>query len=277
MANYYGIYFTREGRVLRLPINPEELPEERDNANTEYNVLGLGPLVIPRIPKPKVVSFSGYFPGLPRASLVDLLSFQPPEVYIRFFESAMNDGAPILYTPSRFYETGIPFAISQVGFYVLVTKFITREKGGETGDFYFELELTEYRDPSPQKVQIATPTTTPSTGGAAVSSAAQALSRTTAATTATTVQTAASALMASMAPTRSIPRGQIVVGSTAILNGGYYYSPEQQLPYITAAGLSVAVDRIEAGTLPAPVHVTALDGTALGWAAKSMLSEVKNQ
>lgn len=276
MPNFYGLYFTRDGVVMRLPVNPETLPVSRENANSEYNVLGLGPVTIPRIPKAREVKISGYFPGLPQANVLSLLNFKTPAQYIEFFQSAMNDRAPILFTPARFYETGIPFAISDVGFYVLVTKFDTEERGGETGDFYFDLECVERRDPAPAKVQIA------GTSGAAstASAAAAAASRARAAgveTTSAAAQTAA-ALTVSTEPVRSIPRGQIVVGSTATLNGGYYYSPELQQPYTPAAGLSVIVRRIEDGSLPAPVYVSdAASGEALGWVAKSMLSGVINK
>ena len=50
MANNYGIFFTKGSTVIRLPVNPEELPESRENANSEYNVLGVGPIMVPVFP-----------------------------------------------------------------------------------------------------------------------------------------------------------------------------------------------------------------------------------
>lgn len=50
-VNNFGLFFTRDGTVIRLPVNPEKLPVARDNDNSEYNVLGIGPIMIPRIPK----------------------------------------------------------------------------------------------------------------------------------------------------------------------------------------------------------------------------------
>ena len=38
------------------------------------------------------------------------------------------------------------------GFEVLITQFNTEERGGETGDFYYDLTLTEYRDYTPQSL-----------------------------------------------------------------------------------------------------------------------------
>ena len=142
-VNNFGLFFTRDGTVLRLPVNPEKLPVARDSDNGEYNVLGIGPIMIPRTPKQRVVTISSFFPGRVFPSVLTANEFQPPEFYITFFESAMNDKAPILYTPARYYEDGEPFMSGDSGFLVLVTQFSTEERGGETGDFYYDLELTE--------------------------------------------------------------------------------------------------------------------------------------
>lgn len=62
-VNNFGLFFTRDGTVIRLPVNPEKLPVARDNDNSEYNVLGIGPIMIPRIPKLREVTISSFFPG----------------------------------------------------------------------------------------------------------------------------------------------------------------------------------------------------------------------
>ena len=56
----YGLFFSRktDGLLLRLPINPEELPVVRETENDDENVLGLGPIMIPRIPGLRTV-FTG--------------------------------------------------------------------------------------------------------------------------------------------------------------------------------------------------------------------------
>ena len=100
----------------------------------------------------------------------------------------------LIYAVSRCYEDGTPYFVNDPGIHVLVTGFQTEERGGETGDFYYTLELTEYRDYSPLTVQIQTEATAEKPA------------------TATTEQT------------RSIPKGQLYVGMTATLNGKYFYS-----------------------------------------------------
>ena len=51
MENKYGLYLSREGTTVRLPVNPESYTINRDNDNGNYNVLGVGPIMIPRTPK----------------------------------------------------------------------------------------------------------------------------------------------------------------------------------------------------------------------------------
>ena len=108
--NFYSIYFTRNGQVVRLPFNPSELPDEQEAENGQYNVLGIGPLSIARDPNQRKVKISSFFPGTVGSSLTSLISFRPPEYYIEFFRSAMRDREPVLYTPTRIDELGIPQA-----------------------------------------------------------------------------------------------------------------------------------------------------------------------
>ena len=37
-VNNFGLFFTRDGTVIRLPVNPEKLPVARDNDNSEYMI-----------------------------------------------------------------------------------------------------------------------------------------------------------------------------------------------------------------------------------------------
>ena len=275
MANFYSIYFTHNGQVVRLPHNPSELPDTQDASNGEYNVLGLGPVMVPRTPNQRKISISNYFPGQVSASLTSLLSYRTPEYYIEFFRRAMASGDPVLYTPVRINEMGIPYAMSLTGCYVLVTRFDYREKGGETGDFYYDLECVEWRDYSPRRVQVVQDTapgaapTAPAARGAAVSALARTVTQTAAAAV-------SGALAASLEPSRQTPSQQLVVGSLCTLDGAYYESPDGSGPQTPAAGLQVTVSRIEAGTRRAPVYVKDTAGQALGWTGKEMLRVVSN-
>lgn len=247
MAIDYGLFFTRDGMVLRLPVNPEEFPIERDNENDDYNVLGLGPIMVPRTPSLKVITISSFFPGRVAPYVLTSGGFVEPEVYINFFENAMKEKVPILFTPVRYYEDGTPFMTGDSGMQVLVTSFETTEKGGETGDFYYELELTEYRDYSPLIMQVE--------------------------------QKEDGDATASTEPARETPAGEITVGCTCIMNGRYWYSSYGDSPWGETSNKRVKVSRIVTSdpSRAQPIHITTESGGALGWTKRENLQVVSDK
>lgn len=247
MQNRFGLFFTRDNVVLRLPVNPEKLPVEREGDNQEENVLGIGPITIPRIPKPRQVTISSFFPGRPELYALNAGRFEPPEFYLSFFQSAMEDGVPILYTPVRYYEDGTPFMAGDTGFPVLVSDFQTEERGGETGDFYYDLTLTEYREYLPQTLRLI---------GARE-------------------RRAGAPVAAAPEPARGIPAGQLYVGCACLANGNWYYSSYGEEPHGDGNGRQVLVGRIVDAGRPCPVLVKDLDGAPLGWMAREALQAVK--
>lgn len=242
-VNHFGLFFTRDDTVLRLPVNPEKLPVAREADNGAYNVLGVGPIMVPRTPKQREVTISSFFPGRVFSGVLTPNEFKTPEFYIDFFEQAMNEKAVLLYTPVRYYENGEPFMTGDEGFQALVTQFNTEERGGETGDFYYDLTLTEYRDYSPQGMQVQS-----QKSGAPVSVTAQ--------------------------PARDIPQGQLYVGCSCIANGPFYYTSYGEKPHGNGNGRMVVVSRIVDADRAYPVHVTTQAGGALGWMKKEALQVV---
>ena len=270
MPNYYGIFFSGgSGGVIKLPVNPEKFPMARDNDNKEYNVLGIGPIMVPRTPKLREVTISSFFPG---RNNVEYPNAQDPDVYISYFQSAMDNKSVLIYTPVRSYEDGTPFGTADVGFPVLVTSFDTEERGGEVGDFYYDLTVTEYRDYSPVRMQLAGGS---SGGGNSVSAAAIASARTSASTGATTSGTASGTASAALIvqPSRDIPQGQLYVGALAIANGTCYQTSAGGGTATPVSGQRVSIARINNEQSNA-VYVTTEDGTALGWIVSSGLQVV---
>lgn len=249
----YAIYFQKQDAkdttLFHLPVNPEKLPVTQDSANEEYNVLGIGPIMVPRKPNLKKVTIESYFPGKIDSLTLTSGDFQPPEFYINFFRNAMRNKEVLIYTPTRYYEDGTPYFVNDPGFAVLVTNFETEERGGETGDFYYTLELTEYRDYSPLIAQIQTEAT------------------------------AEKSATATIEQTRSIPKGQLYVGAKAVLNGNYFYSSYGDKPYGSGNGRQVVVSRIinDDNDRAYPVHVKSESGGALGWCKKGDLQGVDTQ
>lgn len=243
--NNFGLFFTRDGLVIRLPVNPPELPVTKEGNNGDYNVLGLGQIMVPRTPNLRTLEISTHFPGRVSPMTLTPNGFKKPEFYINFFQSAMDDKVPILYTPVRYYENGEPYASGITGFQVLVTSFEYEERGGETGDFYYTLSLSEYRDYSPQLLQIK------NTGGKKLKKATP-------------------------KKTREIPKGELVVGATAIANGNWYYTSYGDEPHGIGNGRRVKISRIVDKSRPRPIHVTTESGGWLGWMAESALQVVSD-
>lgn len=249
MANNYGLFFSKkngeDGIVLHLPINPEKLPVARDSANEDKNVLGIGPIMVPRIPNLKTVTISSYFPGRIDAMTLTAGDFEKPEFYIRFFENAMLEKTVLTYTAVRYYENGESF-FTDAGMDCLVTSFSYEERGGETGDFYYDLEITEYRDYAPLTIQIKEG----GTAGAPATAVAE--------------------------QTRDIPQGQLYVGAQAIVNGKYCYSSGGEEPHGNGNGRKCVVSRIVEGK-PYPIHIKTESGGALGWCKKEALQVVSKK
>ena len=272
MPNLYRIYFSRDSTVLPLPINPEKLPETKDADNGEYNVLGLGPVMQPRTPKLRKVTISGLFPGR-RLPWMSAAVFLPPSVYIAFFKSAMDQKAPIVYTPVRYYENGTPFLGGGMGFECLVTSFKTEERGGETGDFYFDLTITEYKDFSPQRAVLQGENSAVlSSGSTAPSSALSAVTRTLSAAAAAV--SAVNTVKVILTPFRSSQSSQLCVGIQRMANGKYYSTSTAEAPAGTLSGQRVQIRRIVSRTTAHPCCVQDSSGVVLGWMSASDLTEV---
>lgn len=242
--NLYGLYLSRDGTTVRMPVNPESYTIDSDNNNSEYNVLGVGPIMIPRTPKLKNVSWSGLLPGKPDlGAVVTGGAFQPPQFYIEFLQAAMADKVPVRFVANRYMEDGSP--IFDTNMEVLVTRFKSEERGGETGDFYYEIALSEYRDYSPKTVTFQQ-----TDSGAPV--------------------------QASTETTRSVPKGQLTVGQTVLVNGSYFYSSQGAEPHGTFSGFHGKISRIvtDDPQRAYPYHITDENGAAKGWVKAAQIQAV---
>lgn len=240
MENRYGLYLSRDGTTLRFPVNPESYQISRDNDNGTYNVLGVGPIMVPRTPKLQVITWSGLLPGRPEGGVLTSGRFQPPEFYIRFLQKAMDERAVVRFVANRCLEDGTP--LFDTNLEVLATSFHTEERGGETGDFYYELGLTEYRDYSAKTVVLRQPE-------------------------------AGQAVEAVSTPTRAVPAGQLTVGQDVTVNGNYYYSSWGAEPHGTFSGFQGKISRIIT-TDPQrayPYHITTPAGGARGWVKREQI------
>lgn len=239
MPNNFGLFLTRGTTVMRLPVNPERLPVVREVPNGEYNVLGIGDIVQPRIPGLRSVKISSYFPG---RAFPGVEVTHAPQTYIDFINAAAEDLATLIYTPVRYYEDGTPFMEGDIGMEMLVSSFTYEERGGETGDFYYDLTLVEYRDYSPRTAQIRTAS---STGTPAV---------------------------ATTEPSRSVPEEQITVGAQVEVNGTGYTTPDGDEPTADYSADKGEVIRIAAEDRSVPICVRTESG-GVSWVGKTQVAK----
>lgn len=237
----YGLYLATNELVVRFPVNPEEYSIEYPEDNETYNVLGIGEVVQPRLPGLASVSWEGLFPGAPDAPYVLTAGeFWTPEQYIDFLNRCKRERTVLLFTANRYLEDGTPLFDTKMK--VVVADFEVSEKGGETGDFYYEITLTEYRDFQPGTVTF----TGAADGGAEAVTGGQ----------------------------REVDAGQLTVGAAVTINGRYWCTSYGEPPYGNASGKPGLVSRIITTdpARPYPVHVTNTSGGALGWVRADQLT-----
>lgn len=245
MENQYGLYIAHVGTVVRLPVNPESYSTTKDNDNGNYNVLGVGPIMIPRTPKLQTVSWSGLLPG--RADMGAVLTagaFQPPQFYIDFLQAAMDEKWIVRFVANRCLEDRTP--IFDTNMEALVTRFKTEERGGETGDFYYDIALSEYRDYAPKTVKLQPA----SQAGQPVTATSEA--------------------------NRAIPQGQLTVGQAVTVNGDCYYNSYGGEPHGTLSGFRGTISRIVTTDprRPYPYHIADESGGARGWVKAGQVQAV---
>jgi len=155
----------------------------------------------------------------------------------------MDEKAIVRFVANRYMEDDTP--IFDTNMEVLVTRFKYEERGGETGDFYYDIALSEYRDYSPKTVKLQ-----PSASGESVEATAEL--------------------------TRSIPQGQLTVGQSVIVNGSCWYTSWGGEPHGTLSGFRGMISRIVTHDPQRayPYHITTENGAAKGWVSAGQIQAV---
>lgn len=206
------------GSRFRLPVNPEEIEIEHPSDNKDYDVLGIGQIVVQRKPALKEVSWEGFFPSSTDDPYV-IDGALSPETYVERIKRAMERQIKgrLIITRSGLFDTNMR---------CIVSEFKTTDKGGEPNDIYYEITLREYRSYAPQTVQIVT---TPPAG---------------------TEQAAEVATEQE----RPVETPVLRVGASVIANGKYWYDSYGAKPFGTANNLQTTVTRIVEGNTY-PIHI----------------------
>lgn len=143
----FGIYFNN----IKLPVNPSELTVNRDGETTSYNMIDKGEVIIPRNTKLSTVEISSFFPRNSYISGVVQDSWYTPEGYVKFFTALLESKCVFHFIINRWDGDEEMF---DTEFDAIITSFKITDKGGESGDIYYSLSVSEYRSTEPQQVEV---------------------------------------------------------------------------------------------------------------------------
>lgn len=202
----YAIYISGSNGNMQLPVNPEEYTIEYPSDNERYNILGIGEVIQPRLPALKIISWEGLLPASGEA--FEMIRGVTPEYFIDVITRYQRNLEQIQFIASRVTERGFVF---DSNIKCTVTNFSHREVGGEPGDFYYNIELTEYKDYEAKAVSL--------------------------------IPSGTNSVKADTSPQRETG-GTINVGDNVIANGTYYYSSYGDSPTGNANNLRTTVTRI---------------------------------
>lgn len=153
----FGIYFNtirstgETKQSVRIPVNPTDLSVKYDGENSTYNLIGSGEVIIPRNQKLATVEINSFFPRNSYMAGTVSNSWYQPEFYVNFFTRLMRNKTVFNFIINRFDGDMHMFDTS---FKAIITSFETTDKGGESGDIYYQIGVSEYRDTSPSYVGI---------------------------------------------------------------------------------------------------------------------------
>lgn len=129
-----------------LPVNPQEIEISRDAEPVSREIIGLGETIIKKAPKLRRLTLESYFPNeLPDPmSNPDVPIYYPTEYDNRITSFMLNKDVLQLQIIST---SEITKTVTITEFPVIITKYSRIDRGGEIGDIYYSLSLTEYRAP----------------------------------------------------------------------------------------------------------------------------------
>lgn len=158
----YKIRFVTLNENIVLPVNPTEVSVQYGGDNASYNVVGIGDIIIPRTPKLAAVSFESFFPKTGDfLTYANESAWYEPRDYVSFFRNLQTEQQIFKLVICRAdgfdptFDTNITAVIND---------FTITDKGGESGDVYYSMTISEWRNAQPEKLEIASSGETDSNG-----------------------------------------------------------------------------------------------------------------
>ena len=91
---------------IKIPLNPEKNKRSLDIDSFEYNVIGLGDIIIPGNKKLKKWNFSSFFPAD-----TDRWKCSPPGVYMTLIQKIIDEVRPCSFIIVQYLDDGKPSII----------------------------------------------------------------------------------------------------------------------------------------------------------------------
>lgn len=138
----YTMALIVDGREISIPVLPGKLEVTSPGKNEKTTVLEMGEILILRTKGLRSIAWESHFPASSAPYVTG--SITEPIEAIRAIQSARDAGKAI-----RFLITGTDLDVNMP---VGIDAFDYEERGGELGDIYYQIRLTEWKDYSPRRL-----------------------------------------------------------------------------------------------------------------------------
>lgn len=140
----YAVFFDYNGTTFRLPTNPEEIKFTTSQANSKYEVLKLGQIVIPTHMELMEYSFECELPLKIQSYVLNQNEFMTANEYLILFRKWREKMVPIRFMAGRINDSDKLLG-NHINKLVLIEELSITERAGEEGDKYVSFKLIEYR------------------------------------------------------------------------------------------------------------------------------------
>lgn len=140
----YAVFFDYNGTTFRLPTNPEEIKFTTSQANSKYEVLKLGQIVIPTHMELMEYSFECELPLKIQSYVLNQNEFMTANEYLKLFRKWREKMVPIRFMAGRINDSDKLLG-NHINKLVLIEELSITERAGEEGDKYVSFKLIEYR------------------------------------------------------------------------------------------------------------------------------------
>jgi nucleoid-associated protein YgaU len=152
MSNY-AVFFDKNDKTMRLPVNPEEIEVSSTQANEKYEILKLGQIAVPSHMELKEYSFEIELPHECLHYVETPNLFKNAEEYLTILTEWRDELEPIRFLAGM--ATGeYTLASNIINTPVLIESLSVKEKAGEEQDKYVSIKLLEYREFGKQEVLL---------------------------------------------------------------------------------------------------------------------------